>query len=191
MAPSGFPIPAIVRPAKLCRESQPKAKGQRPMASSFFPTMIQVRNATVEDIPRMMEIAAHAVTAAQWTKAQYRQMFSPGHLTLVVQEVGRVVGFISSRGAAGEWEIENFAVRGSARRRGLGSRLLNELLHNIRCNGGGEVFLEVRESNHPARALYKKWAFIEAGRRKGYYRNPQEDAIVLKFSFAGETRNFG
>ena len=148
--------------------------------------MVQVRNATVKDIPRLMEIAGQAVTAAQWTQAQYQQMFSSGHVTLVVHEAGQVIGFIGGHNAADEWEIENFVVSAEARRRGLGSRLLKEFLHHICCNGGGEVFLEVRESNHPARALYKKWAFVEAGRRKGYYRNPQEDAIVLKFNFARE-----
>ena len=71
----------------------------------------------------------------------------------------------------------------SARRRGLGSHLLGEFLHHVQSNGGREVFLEVRESNRAARELYEKWAFIEAGRRKSYYQDPPEDALVLKFYF--------
>ena len=106
---------------------------------------------------------------------------------MVIQEDSAVVGFVVGRGAAGEWEIENIAVTGAARRRGLGSRLLGEFLHHVRSSGAAEVFLEVRESNRAARKLYEKWAFIEAGRRKSYYQDPQEDALVLKFYFFGQS----
>jgi ribosomal-protein-alanine N-acetyltransferase len=82
-----------------------------------------------------------------------------------------------------EWEIENIAVSGPARRRGLGSHLLGEFLDMVRDQGGQAVFLEVRESNQAARKLYEKWAFCEAGRRKGYYQDPPEDALLFRFSF--------
>jgi ribosomal-protein-alanine N-acetyltransferase len=91
---------------------------------------------------------------------------------------------LAARQVAGsEWEIENVAVSGPARRRGLGSHLLGAFLDLVRSRGGIEVYLEVRESNRAARALYEKWAFQEAGRRKSYYRDPDEDALVLRFSF--------
>ena len=79
-----------------------------------------------------------------------------------------------------EWEIENIAIAGPARRRGLGTRLLGELLDLARAQGAESVFLEVRESNHAARALYEKWSFIESGRRKKYYKDPEEDAILYR-----------
>ena len=82
-----------------------------------------------------------------------------------------------------EWEIENIAVAGPARRRGLGTRLLGELLDLARGRGADAVFLEVRESNHAARALYEKWAFLESGRRRGYYKDPEEDAILYRLGF--------
>jgi ribosomal-protein-alanine N-acetyltransferase len=145
--------------------------------------MIRVRQAVADDLPPMMEIAMHAVTAAQWNQSQYQQMFSSDRIVLVIEEEGQIVGFVAGSGAAGEWEIENIAVIASARRRGLGSRLLDEFLHHVRSSGGSAVFLEVRESNRAARALYEKWAFIEAGRRKGYYHDPPEDALILKFYF--------
>jgi ribosomal-protein-alanine N-acetyltransferase len=146
-------------------------------------SMISVRSATADDVPVMMEIAKHAVTAAQWGLTQYEQMFSSERAVLVIEENGKVMGFIVGRGLGSEWEIENVAVSGSARRRGLGSHLLGEFLHHVRSSGGQEVFLEVRESNRAARALYEKWAFLEAGRRKSYYQNPREDALILKFYF--------
>ena len=81
---------------------------------------------------------------------------------------------------AEEWEIENIAVADSARRRGLGTRLLGEILDLARASGAAAVFLEVRESNRAARALYEKWAFLESGSRCGYYADPQEDAILYR-----------
>lgn len=149
--------------------------------------MLFVRPATPADLSRMMEIARHAITAAQWTRPQYEHAFSSGRLILVIEEDSAVAGFVVGRGAASEWEIENIAVTGTARRRGLGSRLLGEFLHHVRSSGAAEVFLEVRESNRAARKLYEKWAFIEAGRRKSYYQDPQEDALVLKFYFFGQS----
>jgi ribosomal-protein-alanine N-acetyltransferase len=84
---------------------------------------------------------------------------------------------------AGEWEIENIAVAGPARRRGLGTRLLGEFLKLAGGERASAVFLEVRESNRAARLLYEKWSFEESGRRSGYYTQPQEDAIVYRLSF--------
>ena len=143
-----------------------------------------VRTATSADVPRMIEIARHSVTAAQWAQRQYEQIFSSDRLVMAIEENSTVLGFIVGRCAADEWEIENIAVTGAARRRGLGSRLLGEFLHHIRSTGAAEAFLEVRESNHAARKLYEKWAFTEAGRRKSYYQDPPEDALVLKFYFS-------
>jgi len=149
---------------------------------------VRVRPAEPADLARLMEIAGHSATAAGWNEQQYTKLFSPeappNQLTLVIQQDDRVVGFLAARQVAGsEWEIENVAVSGPARRRGLGSHLLGSFLDLVRSRGGIEVYLEVRESNHAARALYEKWAFQEAGRRKSYYRDPDEDAFVLRFSF--------
>jgi [ribosomal protein S18]-alanine N-acetyltransferase len=149
--------------------------------------MICVRPATTVDLPRLMDIARHAVTAAHWTQPHYEHVLSSGRTVLVIEEDSTVLGFIVGRGAAGEWEIENIAVTGTARRRGLGNRLLGEFLHQIRSSGAVEVFLEVRESNLAARKLYEKWAFIEAGRRQSYYQDPPEDALVLKFYFSSDS----
>jgi len=162
---------------------------------------IHVRAAIPSDQPRLVEIASHSVTAAQWNQAEYLKLFSLHELdaqsqieagtrpqpqsrtALVVEQDGNVVGFIVGRQVDDEWEIENIAVTGAARRCGLGSRLVGELLDLARSRGGKSVFLEVRASNRAARSLYEKWAFIEVGRRKTYYQNPPEDALVLKFKF--------
>jgi ribosomal-protein-alanine N-acetyltransferase len=149
--------------------------------------MVRVRPGASADLPRLMEIARRSVTAAQWKQAEYERLFAPEtaavrHL-LVIEDKGQVMGFIVGRSVADEWEIENVAVSGPARRRGIGSHLLGEFLNLVRRRGGREIFLEVRESNRAARNLYEKWAFVEAGRRPAYYQNPPEDAVILRFSF--------
>ena len=145
--------------------------------------MVHVRAAEASDLSRLIEIAGHSVTAAQWNAAAYEKLFAPDALqnraVLVIEEQSMVSGFIVGRQVGPEWEIENIAVTGPARRRGLGTRLLGEFLDFVRSRGGSQVFLEVRESNLAARALYEKWAFVEAGRRKSYYENPTEDALIL------------
>jgi [ribosomal protein S18]-alanine N-acetyltransferase len=165
---------------------------------------VHVRPAELADLPRLVEIASHSATAAQWNQAEYLKLFATEqpdaqpqanpqtadpniktqHRTaLVVEQLETVVGFIVGRQVEDEWEIENIAVTGAARRCGLGSRLVGELLDLVRSRGGKSVFLEVRESNRAARSLYEKWAFLEVGRRKMYYQNPREDALILKFKF--------
>ncbi len=147
--------------------------------------MVRVRAANADDVARMKEIAGHAATAAQWKESEYEKLFAPEMehgLALVVEEDGEVCGFIVARQVDYEWEIENIAVRGPARRRGLGTRLLGEFIDLARSRGAKTIYLEVRESNHAARLLYEKLAFEEAGRRKAYYSDPDEDAILFGLS---------
>ena len=134
----------------------------------------------------MMVLEKHAVTAAHWSRQQYEQVFATDvarRLALVIEREG-IEGFLVARALDNEWEIENMAVAGPARRHGLGARLLGEFLDRVRAAGAQGVFLEVRESNHAARSLYEKWAFVQSGRRKGYYRGPEEDAITYCLDLA-------
>ena len=80
-----------------------------------------------------------------------------------------------------EWEIENIVVDSALRRRGCAKLLLRELLGLPRPRRCWRVLLEVRESNEAARALYAQWGFQMIGRRKNYYRDPEEDAFLLHF----------
>src|SRR5437016_5572162 len=145
-----------------------------------------VRRAVAEDLPRIIEIAQQSASAAQWTDGAYEQMLSLSDRVVLVIEGDprdRVYGFLAAHEVLGEWEIENLAICESARRRGLGLLLLHEFLRIVKDRHGKEVFLEVRESNLAARSLYAKCTFVEADRRKSYYHNPEEDALILKFSF--------
>lgn len=147
---------------------------------------MKIRPAIAADIPAMMGLEKHSVTAAHWSRQQYDTIFgqrSPRRLALLIEEESAVQGFLIASAMDLEWEIENIAVAGSARRRGLGTRLVGEFLDLARTQGAQAVFLEVRESNRAARGLYEKWGFLERGRRPRYYREPEEDAIVYRLCF--------
>jgi len=145
-----------------------------------------VRGATPTDISAMMALERHAATAAHWSALQHQAALDgagPRRLALVIEENFALCGFLVARAVSNEWELENLAVAGVARRRGLGTRLLGEFLSRVRDEGAVAVFLEVRESNRAARLLYEKWAFVETGRRSQYYQYPREDAILYRLDF--------
>jgi ribosomal-protein-alanine N-acetyltransferase len=100
----------------------------------------------------------------------------------IVAETGtehRIVGYVMFWLIDHEAQINNIAVHPDFRGRGIGERLTRFALDMIRGLGGVTVVLEVRVSNAPARALYEKLGFAAAGRRKGYYHRPPEDALVM------------
>jgi ribosomal-protein-alanine acetyltransferase len=147
---------------------------------------IRVRDFRAGDVDAVLAIQQHSVTASMWTREHYlaviRRQNDRRH-ALVIEDDGDVGGFIIGTKIGEEWEIENVAVKPDARRCGLGSHLVGEFISLAKIIGAKAIFLEVRESNRAARALYEKWAFTEEGRRKSYYKEPEEDALVLKFSF--------
>ena len=146
-----------------------------------------IRPATIDDVPTLMALEMHSVTAAHWSAEQYRAIFSPSgapRIALVLEDAGFIQGFLVARAVDHEWELENIAMAGPARGRGLGTRLLGEFLSRARSRGATAVFLEVRQSNSAARHLYEKWAFRESGLRPAYYRNPDEAAITYRLDFS-------
>ena len=143
--------------------------------------MFCVRAANLADLSALLTLDRGAPTAAHWSEAEYRRLLTEdsGHVTLVIEQ-DYVHGFIVGRNLGPEWEIENIVVADRVQRQGLGKRLVSELLA-LACSRGVEVvFLEVRESNGPARALYSKMGFLESVRRRSYYRDPEEDALLYK-----------
>ena len=149
---------------------------------------VLIRPATVADLPAMMALEKRAATAAHWSPEQYEALFrasDPGRVALILWEESDLLGFVIARVVGEEWEIENIAVGGPARRRGLGTRLLGELLDLARAKDAAAVFLEVRESNAPAISFYEKHGFVRNGRRPAYYENPSEAAVLMMRELAG------
>jgi ribosomal-protein-alanine N-acetyltransferase len=127
-----------------------------------------------------MALEGSSAGAGHWSEADYHRLFvEPGREVLVVEGTS-VQGFIVGRDLGPDWEIENVVVACSEQRRGLGTRLVQELLSMVRNRGAQAVYLEVRESNRAARGLYSKLGFAEMGRRKSYYSNPEEAAVLYR-----------
>lgn len=162
---------------------------------------MKVRAATPADIPAIMTLAQQDATAAHWTSQEYLKIFKSDLLVqrygLVGEENGEILGFAIARElqiqpvpeSEPEWELENLAVAPAARRRGIATRLLDELLRMALDHGATNILLEARESNQAARALYRKWGAVESGRRPGYYQNPEESAVLYKLSSSRRPKN--
>jgi ribosomal-protein-alanine N-acetyltransferase len=104
----------------------------------------------------------------------------------VTREAERIVGYICVWEVADEMHITNIAVHPDVRRRGIGRSLLGSVLEDARRRGTRAVVLEVRPSNREARALYESFGFRVVGRRRGYYYDTGEDALVMEVTLAGE-----
>lgn len=145
---------------------------------------VSIRKLAASDVPAVMTILQASPAAAAWSRESLLQLEPVASSAWVAERDGIVTGFLIGRSAADEFEILNMAVSGAHRRRGIGSKLLECALEFSRQAGIARVYLEVRASNGPAIALYKRHGFTECGRRSQYYRDPVEDAILLSLCLA-------
>ncbi len=105
-------------------------------------------------------------------------------LWLVAVDGETVVGYVGSQSVLGETDMMNIAVAPDYRRQGIAEKLVTELISGLRQKGNHSLMLEVRVSNTSARQLYDKLGFEQVGLRKNYYRNPKEDAMILRKEWA-------
>jgi ribosomal-protein-alanine N-acetyltransferase len=138
---------------------------------------VAIRSAALPDVLAILALGQRTPLAAHWTSEQYHQLVGSG-VVLVAEEAGRLCGFICARAVAGEWEIENIVVAPEFLRHGIANELVRELIQRAHSETASAILLEVRESNLPARRLYEKHGFREVGRRRVYYTDPVEDAIL-------------
>ena len=143
---------------------------------------VAIRSAALNDLPAMLAIEQQSPGAAHWTFEQYHKLVGSG-VVLVAEEAGSLCGFVCAQAVAGEWEIENVVVAAEFLRRGIANELVRALIQRAESEAASAILLEVRESNLPARGLYEKHGFREVGRRRGYYRDPLEDAILYALRF--------
>jgi ribosomal-protein-alanine N-acetyltransferase len=152
----------------------------RPDGSRLTDVPCRIRRGTVADAPALVAIERRAF-ADPWSEASFRESLAAAWSFGLVAEVeDAIVGYLIAREAGGSGEILNLAVDPPARRHGVGKALLDAGLAALRRRGGDEIFLEVRESNLAAQALYLGAGFRPIGQRARYYRNPPEDALVLR-----------
>ena len=111
------------------------------------------------------------------------ELKNPLSCWLVAEEDGVVAGYIGSQTVMDESDMMNVAVHPDHRRKGVAESLVNELIEALKKRGSRCLTLEVRASNEHAKALYEKLGFVQVGLRKNYYRNPKEDALILRKEF--------
>ena len=99
---------------------------------------------------------------------------------LVALEGETVVGYVGSQTVLGETDMMNIAIHPDNRKQGIATELINALIEALNERGSHSLMLEVRASNEPAKSLYLKLGFEVVGIRKNYYRNPREDALILR-----------
>jgi ribosomal-protein-alanine N-acetyltransferase len=158
----------------------------------------------------MMDLERQSPAAGHWSRNQYRALFAGTDQESEAQKSEdqkserfawvaeddsatqperippaspKIFAFLIAQRVDAAWELENIVVAATARRRGIGQRLLGELIEQVRSAQGSEISLEVRQSNHDARSLYRRAGFEEVGLRRGYYSNPPEDAILCRLRF--------
>ena len=138
-----------------------------------------IRIAISDDIPAILAIEQSTPASAHWTAEQYQARIGNREACfLVAESQGGILGFLCANIVAGEWEIENVVVDETSRRHGLGSQLMRAVIARWQKSGSTVLLLEVRESNVAARALYARHSLHETGRRRAYYRDPDEAAVL-------------
>jgi len=140
----------------------------------------RIRPASLADVPALAALE-QACFSDPWTAAGIRETIQyETARTFVAQDSGRILGYVMARISGEEGEILDLAVRPEERRRGIARALLASVREALQKDGVREMYLEVRESNRPAIELYRADGFRPVGMRPRYYRNPPEDALVLR-----------
>ena len=156
------------------------------------PNAIVVRPAARRDLDALVAIE-RASFSDPWTMESFSSALTLDRMRVLVAEESSgfdggaapaLLGYVLALLIGVEAEIADLAVAPAARRRGIGRLLLERMVGELDARGVHTVFLEVRESNDAARALYASQEFVTVGRRPGYYRHPTEDALLLRRAIA-------
>lgn len=154
-----------------------------------------IRPALESDLEAILGIERDSF-ADPWSRASFESSMASNRMRFLVAEGGAgggrngaagevaILGFVVTLLLVEEAEIANLAVAPVARRRGIGGLLLDEVVAGATRAGVRSLYLEVRESNSAARALYESRRFLPVGRRRGYYQRPPEDALLLRRDLA-------
>ena len=157
----------------------------------------RVRVARVTDLAGVVEMERRIAEAPHWADAEYAAIVAADRSAdgavrrclLVAEAEGGLVGFaVGKVSGFGPGELESVAVDSAARRNGVGRVLCEAVIDWCRGQGAEGMELEVRAGSDGALALYGGLGFVVAGRRKGYYRQPTEDALLMKLKLAGRDR---
>jgi len=149
----------------------------RHVGSGRMDALYRVRSAAEPDLPGILEIERGSFSDP-WPRSFFLQLLRDP--SWVAEAGGQVVGYLFGRVAADEAEVLNIAVHTGYRRQGVARRLLGVALDAFASAGAKNAYLEVRSANSEALSFYLKSGFREQGRRRRYYDNPPDDAVLMK-----------
>ena len=142
--------------------------------------MIDITFMTADHVPTVAALETICFSDPWSEKSVASELSNPLSLWLVALQQGEVVGYVGSQTVMGETDMMNVAVHPEHRREGIAKALIEALIQALKEHESHCLTLEVRASNGPAIELYDGLGFSEVGRRRNYYRNPKEDALILR-----------
>jgi ribosomal-protein-alanine N-acetyltransferase len=139
---------------------------------------LEIRPLTYSDLPQVISIERRAFPTP-WSLAMFvLELSKPSGICLAAVLRGRLTGYVICSRYDTVWHLMNVAVDDRLRRQGIATALLGRLFDEA-DQPGEQYTLEVRPSNHEAIALYERYGFRAAGRRRGYYHDNKEDALIM------------
>ena len=139
-----------------------------------------IRNMCSEHVSQVAALEKRCFSDPWSENSVASELENPLSFWLVAEEEGQILGYVGSQTVLDETDMMNIAVHPDYRRKGIANRLITELIDGLKRRGSRMLTLEVRSSNLPAIALYSSYGFQQIGLRKNYYRNPKEDALILR-----------
>lgn len=139
-----------------------------------------IRKMKASDVTAIAELEKRCFSDPWSADSIASELVNPLSYWLVAEMDGQVAGYVGSQSVLDAADMMNIAVSPEYRRRGVAKALVNELTAYLSKNNVIALLLEVRVSNEPAITLYEKMGFQQVGRRPNYYRNPREDALILR-----------
>ena len=141
--------------------------------------MFHIERVGEKHVPDLAQIEK-ACFAHPWSEDGLRSLTGEDYAAFAaVSDDGKAVAYVGMTVSQFEGNITNIGVLPEYRRQGLASLVLSALVDFAREKGIPNIFLEVRESNFGAIALYEKFGFVLCGRRPKFYRTPTEDALIM------------
>jgi len=146
-----------------------------------------LRSVVPDDITAVLDIERLSFPDP-WTEGMLLSSICEGiDFTLLLDGETPVGYSVLDRRVKGEAELHNIAVKPCYRGKGLSSLLMDKMISDCSLYGVSVIFLEVRENNAPAIGLYNKYGFTEIGKRKNYYKNPTENAVIMQYKVGSNT----